>query len=338
MKRKILTAVLSAIGILVLILDTKTALSGAAEGLDLCLRVVIPSLFPFFVLSMLLTSSMMGSDIPFLRPLGKLCGIPKGAESLLIVGLLGGYPVGAQTVASAHRDGHLSESAAKRMTAFCSNAGPAFLFGIAAAKFDAWWAGWALWGIQILSALTVSALLPGKPLENAKITAAVPLPVQTALRRSISVMSGVCGWIILFRVVINFLNRWILWLLPDSAEVLVTGILELTIGCCELELIENAGLRFVIAAGILSFGGVCVAMQTASVLGNLGMRSYLLGKCIQTVISLILAFFLQLMLPMGERMALPAAASSVFPVVLAIFAIVLRESEKKCSIQRKLVV
>ena len=39
---------------LMLILDGRTALTGAAEGIDLCIRTVIPALFPFFVLSPLL--------------------------------------------------------------------------------------------------------------------------------------------------------------------------------------------------------------------------------------------------------------------------------------------
>ena len=67
-KRKILTASLSASGILLLILDGKTAISGASEGLQLCIRSVIPSLFPFFVLSNLLTGTLLGQDISVFRP------------------------------------------------------------------------------------------------------------------------------------------------------------------------------------------------------------------------------------------------------------------------------
>ena len=45
---------------LALILDGRTAIDGARQGIELCLRTVIPSLFPFFVLSILLTSSLLG--------------------------------------------------------------------------------------------------------------------------------------------------------------------------------------------------------------------------------------------------------------------------------------
>jgi hypothetical protein len=39
-----------------LILDGSTALAGAREGVQMCLYTVIPALFPFFVLSDLLSS------------------------------------------------------------------------------------------------------------------------------------------------------------------------------------------------------------------------------------------------------------------------------------------
>ena len=66
---------------LALILDGRTAIDGARQGIELCLRTVIPSLFPFFVLSILLTSSLLGSSLAVLRPLGRLFGMPDGAES-----------------------------------------------------------------------------------------------------------------------------------------------------------------------------------------------------------------------------------------------------------------
>ena len=59
-------------GISILILDSRTALIGAQEGIVLCLQTVIPSLFPFFMLSNLLTGSLMGADFRILRPIGRI--------------------------------------------------------------------------------------------------------------------------------------------------------------------------------------------------------------------------------------------------------------------------
>lgn len=290
MKRKQLwTGLGASLGMLILILDGKTALEGAQAGVELCLKTVIPSLFPFFLLSILLTSSFSGTSLPLLRPLGRLCGIPKGAESILISGFLGGYPVGAQSIATAYLHGLLHKQDAERMLAFCNNAGPAFLCGMVASMFPRKWMAWALWIIHIISAVLVSMVLPASHSATGKISDADEITLSKALHSSVTVMATVCGWVVLFRVLISFLKCWLLWLLPTEAQVAVTGLLELSNGCCELLCISDVSLRFIAASGMLAFGGVCVTMQTVSVTSDLSLRNYFLGKLLQTVISIVLS-------------------------------------------------
>ena len=89
--------IFSAAGLLALILDGKTALSGAADGIELCMKTIIPSLFPFFILSAL----FLRQTVPFPRMetvLSSLLGFPQGSGSLVLPCILGGYPVGAKSV------------------------------------------------------------------------------------------------------------------------------------------------------------------------------------------------------------------------------------------------
>lgn len=327
------TALLSSFGLLMLILDAKTALYGASEGIEMCLRSVIPSLFPFFVLSALLTGAMNGLSVPALRPLGAVCGIPRGSESILAVGLLGGYPVGAQTVAQACREGRLSRQTARRMLGFCSNAGPAFFFGIVGSKFPRLRMAWALWGIHILSAVLTGALLPGKTRDRVCIKPGpVPSP-SDALERSVRVMACVCGWVILFRVMIAFLERWVLWLLPKAAAAAVAGLLELSNGCLRLGDVENVGLRFILASGMLSMGSLCVTMQTVTATRGLGLGMYLPGKALQAGISTVLAFVWQLLFfPAEEKVTIGLSSGTVLSLFLVLGAILIREQKKRSSI------
>ena len=92
-QRKIITGILAALAMLMIILDTKTAIQGSREGIRLCLQTVIPALFPFFILSGIVNNFLWGKHLPLLHPLAALCKIPKGSESLLVLGLIGGYPV-----------------------------------------------------------------------------------------------------------------------------------------------------------------------------------------------------------------------------------------------------
>lgn len=319
------TSIFACLGMLALILDAKTALDGAGDGIRLCILSVIPALFPFLVLSILLTGALRGGHVPLLGPLGGLVGIPAGAESVLAVGLLGGYPVGAQSVAQLFRDGQLSADDARRMLGFCSNAGPAFLFGIVGSQFTDPLTGWKLWSIHILSALAVGMLLPGKSTTAVKATVSPAPTITDAMNKAVRVMAQICGWVVLMRVLIAFLQKWFLWLLPIEIQVILLGLLELTNGCLALSDIGSEALRFVAASALLSFGGLCVMMQTGSVTGSLGLGMYLKGKLMQTAISIILSVL--------------ALRSGIFPVtVLAIVGIFCREMKKRSGNSSPLVV
>lgn len=321
-KRKSIWGIAAAVGMGLLILDTRTAVAGARSGIDLCVRTVIPSLLPFFFLSILLTSSLIGRRIWILRPVCRLCRIPEGAESILPAGLLGGYPVGAQCISQVFENGGLHQSDAQRMLAFCSNCGPAFLFGIVAAQFNRWWDAWLLWGIHIASALCVGAILPGNP-HACRIFQTRPIGPVQALERACKIMAGVCGWVVLFKVLLFFLQRWTLWMLPSVVQIIIQGLLELSNGCIALSGIINQDVRFVLCAGILSFGGLCVGMQTWSVVSEaIDRRLYFPGKVAQCAISILLAAILHGMV----HWVIPALATSALVVIF------LRKMQKSSSI------
>lgn len=332
MRKQILRGGFAAVGILLLILDSRTALSGAQSALELCLCSVIPSIFPFLVLSGVLTAAISGANLRFLRPMGRLLGIPGGSEGIFLTGILGGYPTGAQAVYQAWRQGQLSKEEARRMLAFCSNAGPSFLFGIIGTKFSQGWMLWLLWGVHILSAMAVAAILPGRSNRQRSISSS-PITLTQSLKSAVITMGYICGWVVLFRVILAFLDRWILWLIPIDARVGIYGVLELANGCCSLDLVASPALRFILCSAMLAFGGICVAMQTASVVGELGMGRYLWGKILQTIISLLLSAFLQwLLLPSADRIAISPALFFVSVILILLFVVIARKNKNRGSI------
>ena len=304
-KRKFITLILSASAFLALILDCKTGFSSAREGLILCTSTLIPSMFPFFVLSILLTNSMAGHRMRFLRPVATLCRIPEGAESLLAIGLLGGYPVGAQNVISAYRQGILSQEDTQRMIAFCNNAGPAFLFGYLGTVFENPIYPWMIWIIHIVSALFVGWILPFGTTKSAIVPSRKSVSLSQALNQALRIMGQVCGWVILFRVLIGFLERWLFWAIPKSLSIFLTGLLELSNGCIQLTTFPSNGLRMVMASTFLSFGGICVLMQTHSIAGSFPIPMYLPGKALQGFLAFMLSYLLQFLIPDSNPCILP---------------------------------
>lgn len=287
-RRNALAAAGAAAGMLLLILDSRCAAESAQQAVELCIGSVIPSLFPFLFLSGLVTDALWGIRGPVMQRIGWLFHIPPGGESLLLPAFLGGYPAGAIAIGDAFRTGQIKRETAQRLLCHCCNAGPAFLFGMVASQFPEKRMVWSLWGIHLLSAALVGALIH----VPAQIPEAAPenrICVSEALIRSVKSMAMICGWILLFRILMGFLDRWFFFLLPDGCRVFLWGFLELSNGCMALHQIENVSIRFVAASAMLAFGGVCVAMQTASAVSGLSMKGYFSGKMLQTGFSVLLS-------------------------------------------------
>lgn len=284
--KQLINCIFAVILMLPLILDSNTALQGAITGVELCLYTVIPSLFPFFYLSGIFLGTVNQLKVNFFRPIGKLCKIPRGAEPIFLFGLIGGYPIGAQSLHNAYASKLLSKKESERMLCFCNQAGPAFIFGVIGSLFINRNIPFIIWSIIILSAIITAVIIPGNKDSQCTYTVDFKIkPFEKAIRATVNV----CGWVILFRVIITILQRWILWILPPTYAIIITGFLELTNGCMELMNIQNTAFRFIASVGFLSFGGCCVSLQTMSLIGNLKGINYYFGKAIQTIIALLLA-------------------------------------------------
>lgn len=269
MRSRQISMIGTVIGMTILILDSRHMVLYAGQGIDLCLKTVIPSLFPFFLLSIYLTGNL---------PSGS------GTGAILIAGFLGGYPVGAHSAAESWRSGRITKAEAERLLLFCNQAGPSFLFGMAAARFPEPRYAWMLWGVQLLSALTIG-IITFVPERHSDLSIPVsPRTLTTAMQMAIRSMASVCGWVVVFRVLLGYLAP-----LPlgNVQQVLLYGLLELSNGCILLDTVENLKLRFLLATIMLNFGGLCVALQTASVIRGLDLRIYLRGKLLQTALSLL---------------------------------------------------
>ena len=93
----------AAFAMLILIIDCKTALQGAKEGISICIESVIPALLPMLIISVYLNSRLSDLNLGFLAPIAKPVGIPRGYEGILLISFLGGYPVGAQAISQSYK-------------------------------------------------------------------------------------------------------------------------------------------------------------------------------------------------------------------------------------------
>ncbi len=281
MPSKKVTCIMAILAIVVLILAPDAAFRGASSGIEICLKNVIPSLFPFFVFSSILSNAIQGTSVVWLEPIGKICGIPCGAESILLLGALGGYPVGAKCLTDAYATKIINKEDANRMLCFCNNVGPSFIFGMTSSLFLSRLIPWLLWCIQLISVILLAYLLPNKSTANCKPSYTTK---KNTIEQSVKAMAVVCSWIVLMRVVLGLIQMLPIDNFPKVYSLVITGILELSNGCIELNNLENVISRYILIGQFLSLGGICVILQTKSLIRDLDIRCYILGKLLQTLL------------------------------------------------------
>ena len=286
-------------GVLVWFLaDAGDVRADTKDALVLCARSVIPSLFPFLVISSLLLSLGFGQlTAPWLAGLMEpLFRVPGAGSAALVLGLVGGYPIGARTAADLCRQGLASRREAERMLAFCNNSNPVFLISVlGAGVFGSIRTGVWLWLIHVLSALLTGLVFRGSGKAAVQRPVARPAPFQAvrfvpalvgAVRSALSGMLSVCAFVVFFYV----LARPLAALGGRPGPVLV-GAVEL-FSLTPLLTADRFGL--VLAAGAAGWGGLSVLCQTLAVLEGSGLRlrNCLLGKAVQCAFSLLLAALL----------------------------------------------
>ena len=308
MKYRWIPASGAALAMAVLILDPRTALQGTSEGIALCLQTVIPSLFPFLLLSYILTASLSATAPKFLKPLGKWLGISTEAVPIYLIGLVGGYPAGAQAVSVQYSSGALSAAEARRMVVFCNNAGPAFFFGIGAVVFGQASLALLLWVIQILSSLCCARCLGRQTDREQTDFAPIAITRPEFMKKTVENMAMICAWVVIFRILLAFLQHWFLWMLPIGVQVGLCGVLEMTNGCCQLTDLPLLGQRLLFFSAFSAFGGFCILLQTFCITANshIPIKMYLPGKLLQLSFSILMATAAQLFLVPSQR-AFPSA-------------------------------
>lgn len=325
-----ITLLISVAFFTLLILDPKTAAGGVIEGMSLCIQVIIPSLLPFFLVTTYLNSQLSGIRIPGLNSLGRFLHIPSGGESLLLLGLIGGYPVGAKMIGDAFTEGKIDKNTGQILLGYCNNAGPAFIFGISGALFQKRYIPFILWIIHILSAVITGFLLPRPKPDVIMLDHPQPVTISKTLHKSISVCVSICGWIIVFRIIMAYIGKYLSPYWSKYLLIIITGILELSNGCILLSELDCVCIRFIICSAFIAFGGLCVALQTLSVSGSLKFGMYFPGKLMQTCISMMLTIPVTFILFPKDTLSLQITFP-LLTVFIVIIVILKRYTENKCG-------
>lgn len=337
MRRKLyeLPGLLAILGCaLALVMHPKEAVGAASESLQLCINVIIPSLFPFFVISSVVVELGIAGRIgrlaePVMRRLFNVSG---GCAASFVLGFIGGYPVGARTAIELYNRGECSRREAERMLSFCNNSGPAFILGVVGAGvFEDGRVGLLLYLIHGLASVITGICFrrwrgggdgtraPGirEEKRHPGFIAAFVSSVKSAFASALNI----CGFVIFFAVLIKILvisgalsaaAEGVAVLLAPlgidgaAAQRLLTGMIELTSGVWSLSgAAEELSAGAAMAAFMLGWAGLSVHCQTLSFLCDSGLsaRTYLSGKLLHGIFSALLAWAAFRLLPFDKAAA-----------------------------------
>ncbi len=291
-----------------LVLWGKDTAQAAQQALVLCATVVIPSIFPFFIASSMINESGLSARLGRLlsRPMSALFRLPGACAPVIIMGILGGYPVGARAAAESYRTGNCTEHQANAMLTFCNNCGPGFVIGaVGVGMLGSSSLGAMLYCVHVLSALLIGVFLRSK---NKKMLRSLP-PIGSspkssfsgALIRSVSnaaqSMLYVCALIVLFSVLMRMIS--LSGVLPQNSTLgaLLIGSLEVTNGVFSAS--KLPGIEALCAISLLlGWGGLSVHFQAFEHIhaSKLSARRYLLGKALHgPIASLLTAIAVQIL-------------------------------------------
>lgn len=303
---------------LIIISSPKKFTDGTISGLKLFVFSVLPGLFPFMLLTKLLTE--LGVMFKFCGKLNntsyKLFGTPGISIYAFLMSILSGYPIGAKIIADLYDKQLITEEDAKRMSIYCTTSGPIFVIGtVGTLMFESYLFGIILYSSHILSSFLLGILfnlfkknkLELKKTNDVKFIKNKNI-VASSVSETINSLFIVGAYITIFFLIAELLDFFkvfdaliltlspvfsFLHISPAYIKGLCYGLLEVTRGVKTLSIFSDR-IALVLASGILSFSGFSIIFQSMAFLKKAKIKTqyFIFAKFVHFIFSMIICFAL----------------------------------------------
>ena len=261
-----LLTLFSAVFLIFLIYNPALCTLGAAKGLSLWYKQVLPALFPAMAAASFLISRKSIQ--------AALKHLPFPASAAFLSGLLCGSPMGALTCSGLYASKLLSQRSARWVVCFVQLPSPLFLSGFVASTLLALPANMRFVFLLcaylpfLASFLLCTLLFLLKP--TAKYSISLEKDIQKAASPEPS-LNDICDTCLLLLVRIgvllmffSILSEFLNSAAPQSTvQTILIGMLEMTTGISKISSLNTLSLRYksAICLFLLGFGGICVHIQ-----------------------------------------------------------------------------
>lgn len=312
------TVMASLFFIALLLKNPDISIQYVTRGLRLCCTAVIPTLFPFMVLSELLVRTgggeLMGRALA--APMRALFGLSGAGSCAFLLGAVCGFPVGTRAAVMLYDRGLLERSEAERLISFCNYPSSAFMISATgAALWQNRQLGAAMYA-SVLAAGVLAGIISGIPARRAaKKGDVVPTdmphtvrkPQPTALSDSVTAAAtstlNVCAYVAFFSCVVGCISHILARVSPSrTVEAAIYSFFELTSGAAASAAVIPSRTGILMCTAAAGWSGLSVALQVFSVCSSSErphprMTAYLVSKAVQAPLAAILMSILLRLFP-----------------------------------------
>ncbi len=297
-----------------IIVFSKSCAKGAVNGIQICLSVLVPSLFPFMALSSFIVRSGLSHKIgkPFRKITNTVFGLDACFAPVILLSMIGGYPVGAKGISTLYENGYVSDEQASRAAMFCVCAGPGFLINyVGTYLYNNKFLGALMLASQILSMLIIGIVInilsrkkqyfsqkefypPTQPLSNTIVEAAYD---------SSRGILNICIFVVLFSAFTGILDSITI---DGTFKNMIMCLLEVCTAVNSFS--ENCPIE--LTAFAIGFGGLCVHFQIFSALGKVRINK-LSFFCIRIIQGVLTGLFTHLGIKLFVKEAMVFSTGTV---------------------------
>lgn len=264
LKEKLIFA-LTAIFAASMVFFTENTENGTKVAIIIWLNSIVPVLLPFFIFS------------DFIKRTGMLQILPPQTYSFAAA-FLSGYPTGAKIVADYLNGKEITKQEGKYILSYSLVTGPAFII-FTIGEFIGSREGAVIVAIAHYSAAFLNSLAYRVPLQkrrktNTSVTVNYLSGFTNAIFEGFRAMTIILAYLMFFNILINMAGEAGLWraIGNETLSAVLTGLMEMTVGINAIGMCYiSMKFKIILAAFIVSFGGLSVIGQSASIASGSGI-------------------------------------------------------------------
>lgn len=243
------------------------------------IKKIFPSLFPTMVIGNILIKSNVYLIIPkkIKAFLFKKFNFSNSTMELFIISLITGSPSSAMYINNYLNSGLINKKEAEALLSSTHFINPLFIVaGVGVGVFNNVKIGFVLFIMLFISTLIKIYLNKNnfknskKKIINIKNTNLIT-NITSSIKESINALLLIFGIVVIFNILVSLVSH--ILDLSELASCVINGLLEMTGGIIKLSNLNvNIYIKIFLAYYFLNFGGLCIQMQSMSMIDNKKIR------------------------------------------------------------------